>query len=214
MTKVIICDDHPIVRKGLKMILEESGTVEVVAEAGSVGELRQKLRGAECDVLLMDIEMPNKSGIEALGMLKKEWPRMPVLIISIYPEEQYAVRALRAGASGYLNKGSAPERLVEAVRVLALGRKFISPEVSLALAEHVATGDDDRSAHEKLSDREFQVLKLIAGGKKLSEIADALALSPKTVSVYRARILEKLGVANNVEIARYALQHGLSGGSE
>lgn len=208
MIRVLVCDDHAIVRKGLVQILSEAGDISVVAEASNWGEARQKLREVECNVLVIDIEMPGKNGIEAVGLMKKDWPRLPAIVLSIYPEDQYAVRALRAGASGYLNKASAPEKLVEAVRLVAMGRKFISPEVSQALADVVA-GDAPELAHQQLSDREFQVLKLIAAGKKLSEIADTLSLSPKTVSVYRARVLEKMRLANNVEIAHYASKHGL-----
>lgn len=208
MIRVVICDDHAIVRKGLVQILTESGDIQVTAEAGNFGELRQRLKTAACDVLVIDIEMPGKNGIEAIGLLKKEMPRMPSLVLSIYTEDQYAVRALRAGASGYLNKASAPEQLVQAVRTIASGKKFISAETSQALAQ-VVSGESQEAEHAQLSEREFQVLRMIAGGRKLSEIADELALSPKTVSVYRARILEKLRLANNVEIAHYAARHGL-----
>lgn len=210
MINVVVCDDHAIVRKGLVQILSEAGDIKVTGEAGNFGELRQRLKTAECNVLVIDIEMPGKNGIEAIGLLKKEMPRLAAIVLSIYPEDQYAVRALRAGAAGYLNKASAPEKLVEAVRQVAMGRKFISPEVSQALAEMV-TGESPEAPHQALSDREFQVLKLIAAGKKLSEIADELVLSPKTVSVYRARIMEKLHLANNVEIAHYAVKNGLIG---
>lgn len=208
MIRVVICDDHAIVRKGLVQILTESGDIQVTAEAGNFGELRQRLKTAACDVLVIDIEMPGKNGIEAITLLKKEMPRMPSLVLSIYTEDQYAVRALRAGASGYLNKASAPEQLVQAVRTIASGKKFISPETSQALAQ-VVSGESQEAEHAQLSEREFQVLRMIAAGRKLSEIAEELALSPKTVSVYRARILEKLKLANNVEIAHYAARHGL-----
>lgn len=208
MIRVVICDDHAIVRKGLVQILTESGDIQVTAEAGNFGELRQRLKTAACDVLVIDIEMPGKNGIEVITLLKKEMPRMPSLVLSIYTEDQYAVRALRAGASGYLNKASAPEQLVQAVRTIASGKKFISPETSQALAQ-VVSGESQEAEHAQLSEREFQVLRMIAAGRKLSEIAEELALSPKTVSVYRARILEKLKLANNVEIAHYAARHGL-----
>jgi two-component system invasion response regulator UvrY len=208
MIRVVICDDHAIVRKGLVQILTESGDIQVTAEAGNFGELRQRLKTAACDVLVIDIEMPGKNGIEAITLLKKEMPRMPSLVLSIYTEDQYAVRALRAGASGYLNKASAPEQLVQAVRTITSGKKYISPETSQALAQ-VVSGESQEADHAQLSEREFQVLRMIAAGRKLSEIADELALSPKTVSVYRARILDKLKLANNVEIAHYAARHGL-----
>lgn len=208
MIRVAICDDHAIVRKGLAMILSQAGDISVVAEAENFGDLRQHLRGIECDVLLIDIEMPGKTGIEAVGLLKKELPRLAAIVLSMHSEDLYAVRALRAGASGYLNKSSAPEKLVEAVRHVASGRKYVTPEMSQALANMVA-GDTPETPHAELSDREFQVFKRIAVGEKLSEIADALALSPKTVSVYRSRVLEKLRLENNVDIARYAVKHGL-----
>lgn len=208
MIRVAICDDHAIVRKGLTMILSQAGDISVVAEAESFGDLRQRLRGVECDVLLIDIEMPGKTGIEGVAQLKKEQPKLAAIVLSMHTEDQYAVRALRAGASGYLNKSSAPEKLVDAVRLVAGGRKYVTPEMSQALADMIA-GDTPESPHNELSDREFQVFKRIAVGEKLSEIADALALSPKTVSVYRSRVLEKLHLENNVDIARYAVKHGL-----
>jgi DNA-binding NarL/FixJ family response regulator len=208
MIRVAICDDHAIVRKGLSMILSMAGDISVVAEAENFGDLRQRLRGTECDVLLIDIEMPGKTGIEAVGLLKKEMPKLSAIVLSMHAEDLYAVRALRAGAAGYLNKSSAPEKLVEAVRHVASGRKYVTPEMSQALADMVA-GDTPQNPHEELSEREFQVFKRIAVGEKLSEIADALALSPKTVSVYRSRVLEKLRLENNVDIARYAVKHGL-----
>jgi len=208
MIRVAICDDHAIVRKGLTMILSQAGDISVVAEAESFGDLRRLLRGVECDVLLIDIEMPGKTGIEGVAQLKKELPKLAAIVLSMHSEDQYAVRALRAGASGYLNKSSAPEKLVDAVRLVAGGRKYVTPEMSQALADMIA-GDTPESPHNELSDREFQVFTRIAVGEKLSEIADALALSPKTVSVYRSRVLEKLHLENNVDIARYAVKHGL-----
>lgn len=204
---VLICDDHPIVRSGLRTILNGAGDINVLGEAASYAELRGLLRGTSCQVLLLDIDMPGKSGMDVLVLVKAEYAALNVLMLSIYPEDQYAVRAIKSGASGYLNKNSAPEKLVEAVRTVATGRRFISPEVSVALAEAVA-GDHD-VPHKQLSNREFQVLRMIASGKRLSEIAAELALSPKTVSVYRARILEKMKLANNVELARYAVKHRL-----
>lgn len=213
MIRVAVCDDHAIVRKGLSQILTEAGDIGVLIEAGNAGELRQRLRDTACDVLVIDIEMPGKNGIETVAQMKKEWPRMPAIVLSIYPEDQYAVRALRAGAAGYIHKTSAPEKLVDAVRLVAAGKKFISAEVSQALAEAVS-GEAPELPHQQLSDREYQVLRLIASGKKLSEIADTLALSPKTVSVYRARILDKMRLSGNVELARYAMTHNLLDGTQ
>jgi two-component system invasion response regulator UvrY len=207
--RAVICDDHAIVRRGLRQILTESGSVEVIAEVGSYAELHHVLRPGAAFVLLLDIELPGKNGMEILELVHKEYPKVSVLMLSLYPEDQYAVRALRSGAMGYLNKNSAPEKLLEAVRQVAAGRKYISAEVSMILADRITESAPD-APHEGLSNREFQVLKLIASGKRLSEIADALAISPKTVSVYRARVIEKLGVANNVEISHYAVKHGLT----
>jgi two-component system, NarL family, invasion response regulator UvrY len=208
MIKAIICDDHAIVRRGLRQILVESGRVEVVGEAANYRELRTLMRDTPCQVLLCDIEMPGRNGIEIAERVSKESPQTAVIVLSIYPEDQYAIRALKAGASGYLNKNSAPEKLLEAVLQVAAGKKYISPEVSQSILS-MLSGRADKITHQSLSDREFQVMRLIASGKKLSEIAEALALSPKTVSVYRSRILEKLNLANNVEIAHYASKNGL-----
>ena len=208
MIKTIICDDHTIVRRGLRQILLESGRIEVVGEAANYRELRPLMKSTECQILLCDIEMPGKNGIEITEQVKSDYPKTAVIVLSIYPEDQYAIRALRAGASGYLNKDSAPEKLLEAVLQVAAGTKYISPEVSQSILE-MFSGRTDKLTHQSLSDREFQVMRLIASGKKLSEIAESLSLSPKTVSVYRSRILEKLHLANNVEIAHYASKSGL-----
>lgn len=209
MIRVALCDDHDLVRKGLSLLLAQAGDLAIAVEAGNFGSLHQQLQNTACDVLVIDIEMPGRNGIEAVALLKKELPHMASIVLSSHPESQFAVRALRAGAAGYLNKASAPEMLVHAVREVAAGRRYISPEVSAALAAAVA-GDAPEQPHESLSDREFQVFRLIAAGKKLSEIAAALALSPKTVSVYRARVLEKLQLGSNVDIAHYAVRHGLT----
>jgi DNA-binding NarL/FixJ family response regulator len=156
----------------------------------------------------MDVGLPGKNGIDILKVLREDSPRLRVLIVSMYPEDQYAVRAFRAGAAGYLNKASAPEKLIEAVTQVINGRKYVTPEIAQALIENL-NAPDDVALHEKLSDREFQTLRLMASGKRLSDIAEALALSPKTVSVYRARILEKMGMTNNAELTHYAIKHGL-----
>lgn len=208
MIRAIICDDHAIVRRGLMHILTESGDIELCAEAANYRELRALLANTEADVLLLDIDLPGKNGMEVLEIVRRDCPRLAVLMLSLHPEDQYAVRALRAGAMGYLNKNGAPEKLVEAVRQVAGGRKFLSPEVAELLVQHV-TDPIAAAPHQGLSNREFQVLRLMAGGKKLSEIAAALAISPKTVSVYRARIFEKLGVRNLVEVVHYATRHGI-----
>ena len=180
----------------------------MVGEAANYRELRPLMKSTECQILLCDIEMPGKNGIEITEQVKSDYPKTAVIVLSIYPEDQYAIRALRAGASGYLNKDSAPEKLLEAVLQVAAGKKYISPEVSQSILE-MFSGRTDKLTHQSLSDREFQVMRLIASGKKLSEIAESLSLSPKTVSVYRSRILEKLHLANKVEIAHYASKSGL-----
>jgi two-component system invasion response regulator UvrY len=210
MIRVALCDDHDLVRRGLALLLGQTDDIKVVVDARNYGSLRQQLQSRPCDVLVIDIEMPGRDGIESIALLRKEMPRMTALVLSSHPESLYAVRALRAGAAGYLNKAAAPEQLVEAVRRVASGRKFISTEVSEALAAAVA-GNIPELPHEKLTSREFQVFRMIAAGMRLSAIAESLALSPKTVSVHRSRLLAKLGLASNVDIARYAIRHGLSG---
>jgi two-component system, NarL family, invasion response regulator UvrY len=208
--RVIVIDDHAIVRRGIVEILTERADLTVVSEAADYGQLRAQMRQhGEVDLLVMDLSLPGKDGIEILKALHGEYPRLRVLIVSMYPEEQYAVRAFKAGASGYLNKASAPEKLLEAVEQIANGHKYVTPAIAQALIEQLAAPDEGLP-HEKLSDREFQVLKLIASGHRLSDIADTLSLSPKTVSVYRARILEKMNMGNNSELVHYAVKHGLA----
>ncbi|MCS7101979.1 MAG: response regulator transcription factor [Burkholderiaceae bacterium] len=207
--KTIVVDDHPIVRRGIVQIVAEHPQVTVVAEAGDYGQLRAALRQhPDAELLVMDIGLPGKNGIEILKTLREEMPQLKVLIVSMYPEDQYAVRAFRAGAAGYLNKASAPEKLVDAVSQVIAGRKYVTPEIAQALIENLHA-PQEVPLHERLSDREFQTLRLIASGKRLSDIAAELALSPKTVSVYRARILEKMGMSNNAELTHYAIKHGL-----
>lgn len=207
--KTIVVDDHAIVRRGIVQILSEHPDVTVVAEAGNYGELRNQLRAhPDADLLVMDVGLPGKNGIDILKSLREENGKLKVLMVSMYPEDQYAVRAFRAGASGYLNKASAPEKLIEAVSQVIAGRKYVTPEIAQALIENL-NAPEQGAAHDRLSDREFQTLKLIASGKRLSDIAEELALSPKTVSVYRARILEKMGMSNNAELTHYAIKHGL-----
>lgn len=206
--RVFIVDDHALVRRGLREIFEESEEILVVGEAADAAGLAAGARKAEFDVLVLDISMPGRNGIDALKQLMKDNPKTRALIVSMFPEDQFALRALKAGAKGYLTKTSAPESLVLAVREIAAGRKFLTAEVALALAENVAS-DADGPHHARLSDREFQTLRLIAAGRKLSEIAAEMALSAKTVSVYRARLLEKLRLNTNAELTRYALENGL-----
>lgn len=211
MIKVLLCDDHALIRRGIRDTLSDSPDIEVIGEAGDYGELRTVLREkARCDVLVLDINMPGRSGLDVLHALKEEGSTLRVLVVSMYPEEQYAIRALRAGAYGYVNKGGDPAVLVTAVRTVAQGRKYVTPEIAQMLVESLTTPVTE-NAHEKLSDRELQTLVMIASGKRLSDIAEELMLSPKTVSVYRARVLEKLGLANNSEMTVYAIRNGLVG---
>lgn len=207
--RVLIADDHAIVRQGLRQILSDTPDLTVSGEAENGVQAVQMVRAGEWDVVLMDVSMPDRNGIDALKLIKKEYPRLPVLILSMYPEEQYAIRALKAGAAGYLTKQSAPELLVTAIRQVASGKKYVSPSLAEELAN--AIGDDsERPPHEKLSDREYQTLCMIASGKTPTEIAEALNLSVKTVSVYRARLLEKMNLRNNAELTHYGLKHGLA----
>ena len=212
MIKVILCDDHALIRRGIRDTLSDATDIEVVGEAGDYGELRALLhkRGAEkpCDVLVLDINMPGRSGLDVLHVLKDEGAAIRTLIVSMYPEDQYAIRALKAGAFGYVNKGGDPALLVQAVRTVAQGRKYVTPEIAQMLVESL-TAPSAEQAHQKLSDRELQTLVMIASGKRLSDIAEELNLSPKTVSVYRARVLEKLSLANNSELTVYAIRNGL-----
>lgn len=208
MTRVIICDDHALIRRGIRDTLSDAADLEVIGEASDYGELRTLLRKESCDVLVLDINMPGRSGLDVLHVLKDEGSPVKVLVVSMYPEDQYAIRALRAGAHGYVNKGGDPQLLVLAVRTVAQGRKYVTPEIAQMLVESL-TAPVNEQAHQKLSDRELQTLVMIASGKRLSDIAEELMLSPKTVSVYRARVLEKLGLANNSELTVYAIRNGL-----
>lgn len=206
---VLIADDHAIVRQGLKQILSETEDMLVTGEADDGAEALGLARQQPWDVFLLDVSMPNRNGIDTLKQLKKEFPRLPVLILSMHPEEQYAVRALKAGASGYLTKQSAPEQLVNAIRQVASGKKYLSPAVAQQLADAISEATD-KSPHERITDREYQVLKLIAAGKTQTQIAETLNLGVATVSTYRARLLEKMGLKSTAELIRYGLEHGLA----
>jgi DNA-binding NarL/FixJ family response regulator len=208
--KVLICDDHALIRRGIRDTLSDATDIEVVGEAADYGELRALMRDTRCDVLVLDINLPGRSGLDVLHVLKDEGSAVRVLIVSMYPEDQYAIRALRAGAFGYVNKGGDPQLIVQAVRTVAQGRKYVTPEIAQMLVESLTTPNPE-NPHAKLSDRELQTLVMIASGKRLSDIAEELMLSPKTVSVYRSRVLEKLGLANNSELTVYAIRHGLVG---
>lgn len=211
MIRVILCDDHALIRRGIRDTLADAVDIQVVGEAGDYGELRALLRQTAGDVLLLDIQLPGRSGLDVMHALKDEGNPIKVLVVSMYPEDQYALRALRAGACGYVNKGGDPQQLVAAVRTVAQGRKYVTPEIAQMLVESL-TAPVPENPHERLSDRELQTLTMIASGKRLSDIAEELNLSPKTVSVYRARVLEKLGLANNSELTVYAIRNGLVGG--
>jgi two-component system invasion response regulator UvrY len=211
MIQVFLCDDHALIRRGIRDTLSDQPDIEVVGEAGDYGELRALMRTKTADVLVLDINLPGRSGLDVLHALKDEGSTaMRVLVVSMYPEDQYAIRALRAGAFGYVNKGGDPALIVNAVRTVAQGRKYVTPEIAQMLVESL-TSPASENAHDKLSDREMQTLVMIASGKRLSDIAEELMLSPKTVSVYRARVLEKLGLANNSEMTVYAIRSGLVG---
>lgn len=208
-TRVLLCDDHALIRRGIRDTLNDAGDLQVVGEVGDYGGLREWLRGGgQADVLVLDINLPGRSGLDVLQSLKDTGESLRTLVVSMYPEEQYAIRCLRAGAFGYVNKGGDPGELVGAVRTVAQGRKYVTPEIAQMLIESLTTPEPEQ-AHDKLSDRELQTLTMIASGKRLSDIANELMLSPKTVSVYRARVLEKLKLRNNAELTVYAIRHGL-----
>ena len=208
MIHVVLCDDHAVLRRGIRDTLTESPEICVTGEAGSYAELREVLRAAACDVLLLDLNLPGRSGLEALASLKESHPTIKVLIVSMYPEDQYALRCLKAGAHGYANKAGDPVQLIAAVKTVVEGRKYLTPEVAQLLADSLAQPTPELP-HESLSERELQTLVKIASGKRLSDIAEELLLSPKTVSVYRARVLEKLKLANNAELTVYAIRNRL-----
>lgn len=208
MIRVLIADDHAILRRGLADIISESDDMQVCAEAETGAQAVRLAREHPVDVVLLDITMPDRNGLDTLKQLKKEKPKLAVLMLSMHPEEIYALRSIKAGASGYLNKASAPALLVNAIRQVASGRRYISPAVAEALAMSLS-GESNAAAHAILSDREYETMRLIASGKTLSEIATEMSLSPKTVSVYRARLLDKMNLKNNSELTHYALKNQL-----
>lgn len=206
--KVLIADDHAIVREGLKQILADTKDIIVAGDAENGNDAIKLTRKTGCDVLLLDISMPDRSGIEILKQLKNEFPKLAVLMLSMHREDQYAIRSLKAGAAGYLNKQSAPAELVNAIRQVAAGKKYISPALAQELANQI---NDDREIplHETLSDREYQTLTMIASGKTVSDIATELALSVKTISMYRSRLLQKMKLRHNAELTHYAIKNHL-----
>ena len=208
MIKALIADDHAVVRRGMKEVLEESGQILVKGEAANAREVLERVRKEAWDVVVLDINLPGRSGLELLEDLKRERPKLPVLILTIYSEEQYALRALRAGAAGYLTKEAAPEKLVEAVNKVVQGGRYVSPSLAERLASMVQAGFE-KAPHERLSDREFQVFRLLSAGKTVTQIAGTMNLSVKTISTYRTRVLEKLGMSTNAELTQYAIHNGL-----
>lgn len=208
MIKVILCDDHAVVRRGIRDTLTEAVDIQVVAETGSYSEARDALRSTPCDVLVLDLNLPGRGGLEVLSSIRDTELQVKVLIVSMYPEDQYAIRCLRAGAQGYVNKAGDPSELVTAVRTVAAGRKYVSTAVAQMLVDNLHAPTNN-VLHSTLSERELQTLLMIASGKRLADIANELMLSPKTVSVYRARVLEKLKLSNNAELTVYAIRNNL-----
>ncbi len=206
--RVFVIDDHAIVREGVKQILAETADMICTGDADNGHEAIRLARKGEFDILLLDLSMPERGGIEILKQIRKEAPEIKVLVLSMHKEDQYAVRTLKAGASGYLNKQSAPDELVVAIREVLAGRKYISKELAQALAEQI-TGDHQAAPHEILSDREYQTLTMIASGKCVSDIGKELNLSVKTISMYRSRLLQKMKLKNNAELMYYAMKNKL-----
>lgn len=208
MISVMIADDHAIVRQGLKQILSETDDIKVTGEAETGFQAIKIARQQDFDVMLLDISLPDRNGIEILKQVRKDKPNLAILMLSMHNEHEFAIRALKAGAAGYLNKQSAPEQLVVAIRQVATGNKYVSPAVAQELA-NIINSEADKPLYTILSDREYQTLCFIAAGKTLSEISTEMFLSPKTVSIYRARLLEKLKLTNNSELIRYAIKNKL-----
>ena len=208
MISILIADDHAILRRGLKEILADELEGARLDEAGNAQEVLAQLQSRTWDLVILDITMPGRSGLDLLRDLQQLRPKLPVLVLSMHPENQYAKRVLRAGAAGYMNKETAPKELVKAVRKVLAGGRYVSAELAEKLAADLSA-DAARLPHERLSDREFEVLRMIASGKTASQIAEELHLSVTTVSTYRARILEKMGMTNNAELMRYALDNRL-----
>jgi len=208
MIRLIIADDHTLVRKGLKQLILESPDISVVDEAKDGREVIKKLETSQYDMVLMDISLPGRSGLDVLKQIKEFKPDLPVLMLSMHPEEQYAVRSIRAGASGYLTKESAPAELLSAIHKVAAGGKYITSTLAEKLAVEIER-KTDAVLHETLSDREYQILCMMASGKTVKEVAEILSLSVKTISTHRAHILQKMGMKNNAQLTHYAIKHGL-----
>jgi len=208
MIKILVVDDHALIRKGIKQLLEDNHDVQVAGEAESGIQAINMMRKNHFDLVLLDISLPDKHGMDVLKQLKSEQPDIKIIVLSMYPEDQYGVRTLKAGAMGYINKQSAPEKLVGAIRHVISGKKYISEALSEQLLNNLI-GESQDLMHQSLSNREYQTLCLMSSGKSLTEIAEIMKLSPKTVSVYRARMLEKMGFRNNAEAVHYAIAHHL-----
>lgn len=208
MINILLVDDHAVVRQGIRHIISEGYTQANFGEANNAHELRELIQREAWDVVILDLALPDDNGLEVLKQLKHEHPKLPVLILSMFPEDQYALRSIKAGAAGYLNKESAPEELIEAIQKILQGGEYISPSVAQELL-HYARHDEDQPRHKYLSDREYQVLCLIASGKEVGEIAKELALSAKTISTYRRRLLDKMNMSTNAELTHYAIRNGL-----
>ena len=208
MLKILIADDHPVFRQGLRQILNEASDMVVIDEVSDGLEVLGRVRAGCCDIVLLDISLPGRNGIDILKQLKKERPGLPVLMLTMHPEEQYAIRALKAGASGYLTKESTPDELVTAIRKVSAGGKYVSSSLAENLAYELGRMDE-KTPHETLSDREYQIMLLIASGKTVTQIAKELSLSIKTISTYRSRILEKMRMKNNAELTYYAIKNQL-----
>jgi two-component system invasion response regulator UvrY len=208
MLRILIADDHTIVRKGLKQILQEEFSNAVIDEVPDAEELIKKVMAEKWDVVVSDLSMPGRSGLDALQQIKSGFPNLPVLILSIHPEEQYALRALKSGASGYLSKDTAPDELVKAVKKVLLGKKYISQAIAEKLADSFSSAYT-KLLHETLSDREFDVMKQLANGKSVSDIAEMLSLSVTTVSTYRARVMTKMNLKSNADLTKYAIENKL-----
>jgi two-component system invasion response regulator UvrY len=209
LINVLVIDDHALIRKGLRQILDDTADIRVTGEAETGMEAIHMVRDNKYDVALLDITLPDKYGIDVLRQIKLQCPSLPVLILSMHPDEQYALRSIKAGAAGYMNKQSAPSQLVTAIRQVASGRKYISGELAEQLANDLTNEKPQDAPHKILSNREYQTLCLMASGKSLSEMADIMSLSAKTVSVYRSRMLEKMQLKNNAEAVRYAINNHL-----
>jgi DNA-binding NarL/FixJ family response regulator len=209
MTRIVIADDHAVVRKGLRQMMLEADDLTVVGEAASGDELLTVMRSRAVDVVILDLSLGVRSGLDLLKHVKSEFPRMPVIILSMHPEELFAVRALRAGAAGYVEKNSSPEELLRAIRRAAHGGTYVSAGISERIAADVAKGGAATLPHERLSDRELEVLRLLGSGMSVTAIAHVLNLSVKTISTHRTRVLAKTGLRNNADIVEYVISHGL-----